>query len=84
MVVRAKFVLTEWKNHVGSRRRNGKWERAIMTSLIFEPVAGDTEENEKFWDATPLGKIELGIVNPEAVKEFEILKEYYVDFTPAP
>jgi len=84
MVVRAKFILTEWKNHMGSRPINGKWEKCIMTSLVFEPVAGDTEENKKFWAASPFGKIELGIVNPEAVEELEILKEYYVDFTLAP
>ena len=81
MGVRAKFLLVEWKNSAGSRLVDGKWKPTIMTSLVFQPVAGDTEENKKFWDATPLGRIELSIVNPEAIKEFEILKEYYVDFT---
>ena len=38
-------------------------------------------ENKAFWEATPSGSIELNINNPEAVKEYELGKEYYVDFT---
>jgi len=83
MTTRAKFRLIGWKNTIGSRPvGNGKWEDAIMCSLEFTAVASNSPENQKFWNATPSGKIEISIVNPEAVKEFDLGKEYYVDFIP--
>jgi len=83
MRVRAKFRLIAQKNSESSIFKDGKWIPGVVTSLEFIPVmASDKDpENRKFWEATPSGKIELNIVNPEAVKEFELLKEYYVDFT---
>lgn len=80
-MIRAKFRLTEWKNSEGGRRVDGKYESCILASLVFIPVGDDSPENKQFWEATPSGRIELGVVNPEAVEEFELLKEYYVDFT---
>lgn len=41
------------------------------------------DENSKFFKASPSGKIELSVVNPEAAAQFEVGKEYFVDFTPA-
>jgi hypothetical protein len=85
VVVRAKFRLIAQKNSEGSIFKDGKWVSGIVTSLEFMPVTASDKnpENKKFWEATPSGKIELNIVNPEAVKEFELLKSYYVDFIPA-
>jgi len=56
-----------------------------MRTLVLRPVYSDKpeSENKKFWDATPTGEIRLGTVNPAAWEQFEIGKEYYVDFTPA-
>lgn len=72
-MVRAKFrvnSLTQYENAV---------------SVFLEPVYSDDpeSENKKFWDYTPSGKIELQTTNLEAAKQFEVAKEYYVDFTPA-
>ena len=89
MTVRAKFRLVGWKNTLGSRpviengKETGKWEETLMCSLEFSAVYSNSPENRKFWNATPSGKIEINIVNPEAVKEFDLGKEYYVDFTTA-
>lgn len=61
-------------------------ELVEMRTLKFQPVSANNDpnhENHKFWGATPCGSIELGTVNPEAWKQFELGKEYYVDFTPA-
>jgi len=80
MKVRAKFRLTEWKNQEGWTFKDGKSTPGIKSTLVFIPVGDDTPENKKFWEATPSGRIELTMVNPEAIKEFTILKEYYVDF----
>lgn len=48
--------------------------------IVLEPVVGESEENKKFFKYTPWGHIKMGIVNEEAVKEFFVGKEYYVDF----
>lgn len=52
-------------------------------SVTLYPVYSGSEENKKYFDCTPSGKIQLGILNPEAFKQFELGKEYYIDISPA-
>jgi hypothetical protein len=40
-----------------------------------------TEENRRFTKATPWGQLSFGIDNPEALKQFEVGKYYYADFS---
>ena len=47
------------------------------------PVIEGSKENKEFFHYTPFGEIRIGTINPEAIKEFEVGKEYYVDFTKA-
>ena len=51
--------------------------------VYFHPVYSGSEENKKFFAATPGGEIRLQIVNEEALKYFEEGKEYYIDFKKA-
>lgn len=51
--------------------------------ICFAPVTCGSKENEQFFAYTPYGEINFGTVNAEAAKQFEIGKEYYIDFTPA-
>jgi hypothetical protein len=67
MTVRAKF----------------KCDSKTDTSISLTPVYGDSEENKRFFAATPGGKIDLYVVNKAAVDQFGIGQEFYVDFTPA-
>jgi len=53
------------------------------TEVTLHPVTCGSEENDKFFEFTPYGAITMGVINPEAIKQFEIGKEFYVDFTPA-
>lgn len=53
------------------------------SKIVLEPVTSGSPENESFFKYTPGGKIELTVVNPEAVKQFKEGEEYYVDFLPA-
>lgn len=46
-------------------------------------VHNGSQENKEFFNMTPCGSIELGLLNPKAFEQFEPGKEYYVDFTPA-
>ena len=83
-MIRCKFRLIEWKNSEGSKRVGDKVVSCIKTSVVLIPVADSSPENKAFWEATPSGRIELGIVNPKAIKELKLMKEYYVDFTEVP
>jgi hypothetical protein len=76
MMVKAKFVCSG-KNEVGTCPNS----KSTMISLT--PVSSGSEENKKFWKYTPSGKIELSTINQDAADQFEVGKEYYVDFTPA-
>jgi hypothetical protein len=69
-MVRAKFKVDE-------TAKNTWAERVTLT-----PVVSGSPENEAFFKTTPSGKIEMQIKNPEAMKQFEPGKEFYVDFTP--
>jgi hypothetical protein len=69
-MVRAKFKVDETAKTV--------WNEKV----ILSPVMSGSVENEEFFKTTPSGKIEMSIKNPEAMKQFEVGKEFYVDFTP--
>ncbi len=49
----------------------------------LEPVydGAPNSENGKFFQATPGGFCELSIMNKAALDQFEVNKEYLVDFT---
>lgn len=94
MTVRAKFVVQSITRSMGSMPNGEKTEggHAVyvpteMWSIKMSPVYGNGDpahENTKFWQASPSGSLELGTVNATAVAQFDIGKEFYVDFTPAP
>lgn len=41
-------------------------------------------EDVRFQKATPTGEIHMHIDNPLALSQFELGKDYYVDFSPVP
>lgn len=89
MTVRAKFTVNSITRSMGSRKNHAtdKYEPAEMWTIKASPVYGHGDpnhENTKFWDASPGGSFELNCVNAEAVKQFDIGKEYYFDISPAP
>lgn len=58
-------------------------KRADLYTIEMSPVTDGSPEDKAFHNATPLGKIELSTINPEAAAQFELEKLYYVDFTKA-
>jgi hypothetical protein len=91
MPVRAKFKLVRTENSVytvSKREEDGSFssEEKELRTLVLSPVYANGDpnhENTRFWNASPSGEIKLGTVNPEAWGQFELGKEYYIDFTPA-
>ncbi|HEY9657688.1 MAG TPA: hypothetical protein V6C65_04425 [Allocoleopsis sp.] len=74
MSVRAKFTCLS-KEHDTSDPTHG--------SVTLHAVVTGSEENKSFFNMTPNGIINLGILNPDAFAQFEPGKDYYVDFTAA-
>lgn len=77
-MVRAKFTLVRTESTISDGKE--------LRTLVLVPVYGKSDpdhENSKFWKYTPSGEIKLGTVNEAAWEQFELGKEYYVDFTPA-
>lgn len=72
--IRAKFTVTTITRH--------HLFQGVQVTLtpVFDP--GESNENRQFWQATPAGKIELSISNPESAEVFELGESYYVDFVP--
>jgi hypothetical protein len=77
MSVRAKFKVQSYET--GLQGNPPEECRTIKMTAVY----GDSEENRKYFKYTPNGSISLGILNQEAWKQFELGKEYYVEFSPA-
>lgn len=52
-------------------------------TVTLSPVISGSEENEQFYRWTPGGGVSLSTINQQAMDQFEIGKEYYVDISPA-
>jgi len=77
-MVRAKFKFTSYNTSLQGDKE--------LRTLNFNPVYGNGDpnhENTKFFAYTPSGTVQLGTVSPEAWSQFELGKEYYLDFTVA-
>ncbi len=74
--VRAKF-------RVDSIERRKWFGGSEVQTIKLQPVHTGSEENQRFYEATPGGAIELACARPEAAAMFELGGEYFVDFTPA-
>lgn len=72
MTVRAKFKVTQLIKNEGG-----------FDTIKLQPVTSGSPENEAFYKWTPTGEITLSTVNVEAAKQFELGRQYYVDFTEA-
>jgi hypothetical protein len=79
-MVRAKFKVDSVKQAI-----YGGIEE-IASTIELSPVYKNNDpnsENSQFFRWTPSGKIELAVLRPETAAQFELGKEYYIDFTPA-
>lgn len=91
MSVLAKFTVKGFESTLHTRSIKGvdgkpdRQESVEKRTVILSPVysSDPTHENHKFWEYSPSGEIKLGTINPEAWEQFELGKDYYVEFRPA-
>lgn len=86
MTTRAKFVCNSVTEQMGSKQNKDTktWEPAIQKTVKLSPVYGNNDpdhENTKFWEASPSGSFELGVINLPAAAMFVPGKEYYIDIS---
>lgn len=86
-MVRAKFMLQEiTESGYGYTSAQGEYvtSKNAGKRLVFAPQYDTTiPEDQRFAQATPSGRFEMTVDNPQALAQFEIGRQYYVDFTPA-
>lgn len=78
MDIKAKFTVN------GVTKRKG-WDgkNPWVYDITLNPVVSGSEENQRFYAATPNGEIKLITVNESAANTFEPGAEYYVNFEKA-
>jgi len=74
-MVRAKFQCTRIEQGAGTEGHNN----SVVT---MSAVSGEQNKTWSKW--TPFGQLNMTINNPDAVRQFEIGKYYFLDFTEAP
>jgi hypothetical protein len=64
------------------------WSTSGGRTVEFRPVSGGSEENKKFYEATPSGELKFQISGAAAqalgLDQGKIGSEFYVDITPVP
>lgn len=80
MTVRAKMRCTR-KTQSTSASNYGEAKPCDTEEVELQPLVGPGNEEWSKW--TPAGSVKLQINNPAAIGQFEVGKEYFVDFTPA-
>ncbi len=89
MPVRAKFKVNRIERALSStqtgvnEKGNPIYGLVEVQTIVMNVVTSGSEDNQKFFASTPSGEIKLGTINVEAAAQFELNKEYYIDFTAA-
>ncbi|MEW7009502.1 hypothetical protein [Lentilitoribacter sp. EG35] len=76
MAVRAKFFVKEVKHMQHSSNSEQ------LAEIAMAPVYADGEENAVWSKYTPSGELSMLITNEDAISQFELGGEYFLDITP--
>ncbi len=79
MTIRCKFRCEKTETYAGyGKDENGQPKQLYNAVLVA--VSDGSEENKRFWQYTPSGRLEVGSVN---VLPWKVGGEYYIDIVPA-
>lgn len=79
-MVRAKFKCSN-VHHIPTSKPE---DACAQVSLMPVYDSASAPENKSWSRWTPGGLIQMTITNPAAIEKFELGKDYFVDFIPAP
>lgn len=79
MATRLKVICNELTKRVHWDKSKG-----FLGGVKLSPVSSGSDENKRFFEATPTGSMEFGTVNQDALAEFEPGAEYYVTIERVP
>ena len=74
MAVRGKFTVIE--------RARFHWTPKTERVVLQPEYDSSVPEDQRYFDATPHGRIEMQINNPAALEQFTLGRKFYVDFNP--
>lgn len=82
-MVRAKFYVGSKSEPKPTTRYNddGTQEQVDAYDIALFAVTATSPENKSFFSNTPGGVLNLNTVNKDAADQFEVGKEYYLDFS---
>lgn len=82
MTIRAKFYCVSRTETLSPNYNYETKENEMRRtySVRFHPVTGGSEENKRFYASTPGGSIEMHGLTEAVGLQFELSKEYYLDF----
>lgn len=83
MSVRAKMKCVEIATRESNRYDPETRKTIPGTNEVVRLSAVQGDENRPWSQYTPQASVELYITNPDAVRQFAVGGEYFVDFTPA-
>lgn len=78
-MIRCKFYCAEVAKKVWSQVPH----RVDAEEVTLQAVYGNGEDNKAWSAATPSGRLQITITNPEAQGKFEPGKSYFLDIAPA-
>lgn len=84
MKVRAKFYVASVSEPKQATKflGDGKTKQVNAYDIaLYAVTANGSKENQEFFTNTPTGSLIFNTVNESAAKQFEVGKEYYIDFT---
>lgn len=79
-MVRCKFRCNQVKEQVGYVYDGRESRQAVIQEATFVAVTSGSEENKKFFAATPVGTLTIG---SHVAPSFEAGKYYYLDISEA-
>lgn len=82
-MTRAKFKVLQVVKREQWVNSGSTGSHEIGYEIEMYPVISGSPENEQFYKLTPGGNMKLTVLSEETANQFEIGKEYYVDFTKA-
>lgn len=80
--IRCKFTCIAIRTtlYMGTNPETNRLEQKLLDIAEFTAVTSGSEENKKFFQWTPIARLEIGVHRKGAV---EVGKSYYIDVTPS-